>query len=378
MALFSETILCFSDYPSPSYRNDTEPAQCRDHAIDFDLHFGISKRILLESHLRTRRIRVLKRATRDRGLILFATLPINHADVLEPTPVAHSTQLIIGCLIVLFVLINHPSRAQLPGGILEEKIQRLLDTERRGVIEDLSTSEAVLYWYPDLLPIFEESLRAVREAKELEQHFTENPPHSPAHWGQYLQSFLDVQLGREKYISALRDRIAYRQPILENLLTRGLVRGFQELDEAVSERQRDLEILIAIEEQLIDQKQSIMAGDLPHITWRNELSTDLASELEQKIDDVINAGEASDRWQLLRRLVRRIRRDVEESMVHLRAAAESNWAQLDDLHRRTLAELNVLSEAQIDVFINSLLQEAAIRRLAFSRYTYEVWRLRKQ
>lgn len=268
-----------------------------------------------------------------------------------------------------------PLPAQLPGQQVEEAVMRRLQKEPRGTTGDLTTSQAVLFMYDHLEPVFREALREVEAARRVADNYQRRMPRTNAEWGQYIAALSRMQTGREQYQQALRNVLAERRPIIERLLGGRIKSTVSEIDRMSGKQAAELEALVDVQGQIQRQEGLVRQGQMPTIIWPSAVDSGWQDEIERAIELAVkNRGSSYDTWQGLERRLARLRRDLESAADELRFAAQANWDQLGDMEKRAMAELNVLAEVQVDLASNAMFQQTTIRRVYMAQQTFGVWK----
>ncbi len=281
--------------------------------------------------------------------------------------------------IFLIVILLHgaPLSAALPGQQLEDSVMRLLEKDPRGKVGDLTTSQAVLYLYDHLEPVFRQALQEVEEARRDADRYQRRMPRTNAEWGQYIDALSRMQTARERYQEALRNLIAERQPLIERMLgPQGLIRGrYSEIGRVDAEQTAELAAVAEVQRQILQQEAKIRDGNTPDIRWPAGIDPVFKEEITNAVRSAAQPrGDSYAAWRALDRRLGRLRRDLQAAADEVRGAANANWAYLDDMEKRAFAEINVLIEAQIDLASNAILQQTTIRRVYMAKQTYSVWK----
>ena len=282
---------------------------------------------------------------------------------------------IVFSTMVILALHATPLAAELPGQKLENAIMRLLEKDVRGTTGDLTTSQAVLFQYGQLEPVFKQSLREVQAARKIADYYQRRMPRTHAEWGQYTDALKRMQTGRERYQEALRNVIAARRPVVNRVLTDLVKSARYEIDQMAPTQEVELAALAQVQQQLIEQQEIIRSGTMPTIQWPPGIDAIWKEEIEEAVRvSVEGKSSAFGSWRSIERRIERIRRDLQATADELRSAAQANWEQLDDLEKKAFAELNVIAEAQIDIASNAMLQQTTIRRIYMAEQTKSVWK----
>ncbi len=279
-------------------------------------------------------------------------------------------------LLAASLLYNAPLSAQMAGQKIEEAVMRRLEKEPRGQTGDLTTSQAVLFMYKHLEPLFRQSLREVQDARKVADNYQRRMPRTSAEWGQYIDAVSAMQTGREKYQQALRNVVAERRPIIGRLLGGRIKSTVSNIDRISGEQAAELGALVDVQRQILQQEGRIRSQQMPTIVWPPAIDPFLQEEIEATIESALKnqGGDAYAAWRALERRLARLRRDLEAAADELRLAAHANWNQLSDMEKRAMAELNVLAEAQVDLASNAMFQQTTIRRVYMAQQTFGVWR----
>ncbi len=239
---------------------------------------------------------------------------------------------------------------------------------RKNTTDDLVASEAVLARYPKLKTTFESCIQQVQDALLVVNYHRQKKPRATAEWGQYVESLMRLQDGRERYQESLRSLISKRRPVLERAV--GLVAttlgGFED-----SQHIGELAALTEVQRQILEQESRIRSGQMPKIYWPPEVDPILRDEIVAALQFATRSqGGSRGTWQALERRVARLRRDLEAAADELVRAAASNREDLRNKKASALEELKVLDAAEKDLAVNARFQKATIYALYQAEYLF--------
>ncbi len=280
-------------------------------------------------------------------------------------------------LIFWMVLATLPLSASLRAQMPAEEITRIMGrlNEVRGTSGILTASVAVLEFYPDLNESFDSGLSKATRAHRTIERYNEDTLNSAVAWSEYLQAFQEIQGGREEYQDALRAKIAKRTAVIDRLINGGLLRSLSNQNVSRKNEQAiELGALIKVQNQISRQSKKIAAGQAPVIDWPEELNADLRKELQETIATLVKNSETRpDVVRLLEARIARIRTDLEAASDWMLKIFESRSEQMSALEQQAIAEVTLLTEAQIDLATNALLEQSIIRASLIAQNTYTAW-----